>query len=153
MKHIGKPVIWLGDFNAHNPLWGSRIRDCNGSIVEEFMDRYGLVCVNDGRPTRFDIRTGAVSCIDLALASSEWARVGEWDSMDRYTLGSGQFPMLLRCGKTMQIEEQMKPGHFDYSKADWKKFAEKCDQALESLKGEGTIDEWSNSLCGMLLSI
>lgn len=42
----------------------------------------------------------------------------------------------------------MRPGYFDYSKADWKKFSEKCDQALE---GEGTIDEWINSLCEILL--
>lgn len=77
MEQIGEPVIWLGDFNARNPLWGSRVRDDNGSTVEEFMDRCGLVCMNDGRPTRFEIRTGAVSCIDLALASSELARVEE----------------------------------------------------------------------------
>lgn len=43
----------------------------------EFMDRYGLVCVNDGRPTRVEIRTGALSCIDLAPASSELAMVGD----------------------------------------------------------------------------
>ena len=88
------------------------------------MDKYGLVCVNDGRPTRFEIRTGAVSCVDLAIASSELARVGEWDSMDRYTLGSVHFPILLRFGKTL-VEEQVRPGYFDNSKADWKKFAEK----------------------------
>lgn len=72
MEQIGEPVIWLGDFNAHNPLWGSRVRDGNGSTVEEFMDKYGLVCVNDGRPTRFEIRTGAVSCIDYRRAGEAW---------------------------------------------------------------------------------
>ena len=74
---FGFLVIWLGDFNAHNPLWGSRMKDTNGGTMEDFMDKHGLVCMNDGRPTRFEIKTGAVSCIDLALASSEYARVGE----------------------------------------------------------------------------
>ena len=68
MEQIGAPVIWLGDFNAHKPLWGSRGKDTNRSTVEDFMDKYGLVCMNDGRATRFEIKTGAVSCIDLALA-------------------------------------------------------------------------------------
>lgn len=76
MEAVGAPVVWVGDFNAHNPLWGSRDRDCNGEIVEEVMDRHGLVCLNDGRPTRFDIGTGGVSCIDLAIVSAELVRKG-----------------------------------------------------------------------------
>ncbi len=60
-----------GDFNAHNPLWGSIGRNRNGEVVEELMDSRGLVYMNDGRPTRFDIRTGKVSCIDLTIASPE----------------------------------------------------------------------------------
>lgn len=78
----GAPVIWVGDFNSHNLLWGSRIKDNNGSTIEECMDSWGLVCLNDGRSTRFDIRTGSVSCIDLALASSELARVGEFGQIN-----------------------------------------------------------------------
>ena len=151
IEQIGVPIIWLGDFNAHNPLWGSKKRDVNGSTVEEFMDRYGLACVNDGRPTRLEIKTGVLSCIDLALASSELARVGEWDFMDRYTIGSDHFPILLRFGKTLLTEEQTGLGYFDYSKADWEKFREKCDSALGSINGEGTIDEWNNSLCAAIL--
>ena len=40
------------------------MKDTNESTVEDFMDKYGLVCMNDGRPTRFEIETGAISCID-----------------------------------------------------------------------------------------
>lgn len=120
MEQIRNPVIWVGDFNSHNPLWGSRIKDTNGNTIEEFMDRWRLVYLNDGRPTRFDIRTGNVSCIDLALASSELARVGEWDCLDRYTIGSDHYPILLRFGKTILSEEQDNQKFFNYSKADLK---------------------------------
>lgn len=58
------------------------------------------------RLTRFDIRTGAVSCIDLAFVSSDLARVGEWDFMDGYTMGSGHFLILLRFGKTLLTKEK-----------------------------------------------
>ena len=37
MGQVGSPCIWVGDFNAHNPLWGSRIKDRNGCNVEEFL--------------------------------------------------------------------------------------------------------------------
>lgn len=23
MEHVRGPVIWVGDFNAHNPVWGT----------------------------------------------------------------------------------------------------------------------------------
>lgn len=71
-----------GRINARSPLWGSGVRDLNGEVVENFMDGNNLVCLNDGRPTRFDIRTSRLSCIDLALASAVLARVGEWDNQD-----------------------------------------------------------------------
>lgn len=30
--------IWCGDFNAHISLWGSKLTDSNGEVVEELMD-------------------------------------------------------------------------------------------------------------------
>ena len=152
MEQIGAPIIWLGDFNAHNPLWGSRMKDTNGSTVEDFMDKHGLVCMNDGRPTRFEIKTGVGSCIDLALASSEYARVGEWDNMDRCSMGSDHFPILLKFGKTLLTDDQTRPTYFNYGTADWEKFSSKCDSGLDSVNGEGSIDERNNSLCAMILS-
>ena len=34
-----EPMVWVGDFNAHNELWGSKKRNRNGKIVEEFIDK------------------------------------------------------------------------------------------------------------------
>lgn len=55
MEKVRCPVIWVGDFNAHNPMWGSDHRDKNGVIIEEFLDKYELVVLNNGRPTRYQI--------------------------------------------------------------------------------------------------
>lgn len=41
-------VVWCGDFNAHNTLWGCEITNKNGDAVEEFLDSQTLVCLNDG---------------------------------------------------------------------------------------------------------
>lgn len=58
-------VIICGDFNAHSSLWGSTRTDENGRIIEEYMDEHNLVCLNDGRGTRFDVGRGTESAIDL----------------------------------------------------------------------------------------
>ncbi len=36
----------------YSTLWGSRITDANGSIIEEFIDYTNLVCINDRRGGR-----------------------------------------------------------------------------------------------------
>ncbi|XP_035277579.1 uncharacterized protein LOC118229593 [Anguilla anguilla] len=51
-------IVWCGDFNAHNTLWGSDKTDYNGQVVEELLDGKHLVCINDGRNTRIDVNTG-----------------------------------------------------------------------------------------------
>lgn len=53
MDKVREPVIWVGDFNSHNPLWGSSNRDANGAVIEEFLDKHRLSVLNDGRATRF----------------------------------------------------------------------------------------------------
>lgn len=41
---LGDKGTWCGDLNAHNSLWGSNITDVNGLVVDDFMERKGLVC-------------------------------------------------------------------------------------------------------------
>lgn len=67
LLNITPPVVWVGDFNAHNPLWGSQVRDENGVVVEELLDNCRLVIMNHWRPTRFDIRSVKMSCLDNHL--------------------------------------------------------------------------------------
>lgn len=45
---IGVPLMWIEDLNAHNELLGSKKKDRNGIVVEEFIDKYNLVVSSDG---------------------------------------------------------------------------------------------------------
>ena len=63
MGKVRRPVIWVGDFNAHNPLWGSDHRDSNG-LIEDFLDKYDVAVINDGKPTKYDILRNTCSHID-----------------------------------------------------------------------------------------
>lgn len=64
-------VIWCGDFNSHNSLWGGGHTDINGQKVETLLDERELVCLNDGRGTRVDVHTGRESVLDLIDSLSE----------------------------------------------------------------------------------
>lgn len=77
MEKVRCPVICVGDFNAHNPIWVSDHRDKNGVIIEEFLDKYELVVLNDRRPTMYQIVRNTFSHTDLSVAFSNLARLGE----------------------------------------------------------------------------
>ena len=49
-------VLWCGDFNSHNSLWGSNGTDANGTVMEEFIEYHNLVCINSGEGTRYNSR-------------------------------------------------------------------------------------------------
>lgn len=147
MDQVRNPVIWTGDFNAHNPLWGSKSKDKNGAVLEDFFDNHSLVMLNDGRATRFQVGSGKLSCLDLTFASAELARCGEWDLMDCYTMGSDHFPILSRFGRELKVEEGGGVERLDYCKADWDRFRQELFVGLGEVCSEGNVEEWSRSFC------
>lgn len=123
---VNTPVIWVGDFNSHNPLWGSNKKDNNGMVVEEFLETYNMAVINDGRPARFDMGKYTCSAIDLSLSSSNLSRTGEWDVLDRYTLGSDHFPILNRFGIELRVEMEESVSRYKFSLAKWEEFQEEA---------------------------
>ena len=61
----------LGDFNAHNPLWGSENLTPKGRVIETFITQNDLCLFNDGSYTFLHSGNGSYSAIDLSLASPE----------------------------------------------------------------------------------
>lgn len=57
MGHLEGKVIWCGEFNANSTLWG-KYNDKNGQVIEELIEIKNVVCHNDGRGTRINVRTG-----------------------------------------------------------------------------------------------
>ena len=49
-------VLWCGEFNSHNSLWGSNGTDAKGTVIEEFIEYHNLVCINSGEGTRYNSR-------------------------------------------------------------------------------------------------
>ena len=51
VNSIPKPVIIMGDFNAHGTDWGNRETTNRGRVMEQLMDRQQLNMLNDGTAT------------------------------------------------------------------------------------------------------
>lgn len=70
IRQLPAPYVLLGDFNAHNPLWGSQNYNSKGKIIEDILDSTNLILLNSGNPTHFNSNAGTFSNIDLAMADA-----------------------------------------------------------------------------------
>ena len=142
---IGEMCVWVGDFNAHNPLWGSERVDHNGKVVEDFLDRNDYVVLNDGRPTRYNILSNTLS-IELSFATSNLARVGEWDVMDRYSMGSDHYLIYCRFGRRLTVEIEELGIRHNFSRANWGEFMRIASELVGEVCSDGSINDWNSSL-------
>lgn len=123
-------IIFCGDFNAHNTLWGSIKTDDNGDILEEFMDDFKLVCLNDGRGTRFDTAHGTESAIDLSILSERIAGSSQWDVLNKHPLGSDHYPVFVKINQfDVRLEENWCP-RWKMREANWALFSMKASARL-----------------------
>ncbi len=131
----GERVIWCGDFNAHNTLWGGLLTDANGVIVEEMIERKNLVCINDGSYTRLDVNTGRESAIDLTFVSNSLGGIINWEVLRNCTIGSDHFPIISSIvNNEVRNVNQGNKGKWKYEKADWEKFKVLCEERLKLIK-------------------
>ncbi|XP_018360089.1 PREDICTED: uncharacterized protein LOC108759241 [Trachymyrmex cornetzi] len=71
-KHLqsygGSPMIVAGDFNSRSTLWGDRITNLRGRLLEDWAASLGLCCMNT-RMTSTCVRTTGESAVDVTWAS------------------------------------------------------------------------------------
>ena len=82
--------------------------------------------LNDGRPTRYHIVRNTSSRIDLSISSSNLARVGEWDVIESYTLGSDHYPILCRFGRDLRREVEKKVPDITFLRLNEIHFRREC---------------------------
>ncbi|KAG5832008.1 hypothetical protein ANANG_G00286560 [Anguilla anguilla] len=143
-------IVWCGDFNAHNTLWGSDKTDYNGQVVEELLDGKHLVCINDGRNTRIDVNTGKESVIDLTLVTNTLARLCEWDVYQEGTIGSDHYPIYSKINIVMVHNTENTGGKWIFGKANWGNFMTESGKHLQQISDNMSI-EMSN--CKILQGI
>lgn len=141
-----RKVIWCGDFNAHNIVWGGRHTDVNGRVIEELMDERELVCLNDGTGTRFNSVTGTDSVLDLTLVSSVMAGVSQWTVRTETTLGSDHYPVLCSIGGKVPVMPREGSQKWALHRADWEKFQDLCEEAVLSDVNLDSLESMNNQL-------
>ena len=65
INQLPPPYILMGDFSAKHTLWGDSVCDRWGNIISQLNDFNDVILMNDGSPTRHDIRHNTLSAIDL----------------------------------------------------------------------------------------
>ena len=127
INDCGPKFIFCGDFNSHNPIWGSNKTDKNGREVEQFLTDNNLVFLNDGTPTRQDPCTLLTSCIDLTIVTRNLSPKCNW-SVNNLILSSDNFLVTIditfqKNNSTILNGTQFSQ-NWSYHKADWDKYKE-----------------------------
>jgi exonuclease III len=67
VAQLPAPIIFMGDFNAHNTLWSCSTNDKRGQEVCDFILSSNLCLLNHKVPTYIHPATGSRSSLDLAF--------------------------------------------------------------------------------------
>jgi hypothetical protein len=114
----------MGDFNSHNPLWGSTSFNLKGHEMEKCILSHDLIIFNTTFPTRFDDYHLTNSTIDLTICHpSVYLDFNCTVFKDR--LGSDHYPIQLISTDTEPEEPERVP-RWNLSKADWQTFQALC---------------------------
>lgn len=126
-NQLPSPSLILGDFNGHNPLWGSAQINSTGYAIEEFLNSYELCLFNDGSYTYLHPGHGTFTSIDLSITHANLFLDFNW-SVLQDSHGSDHFPILLKLlHDRPQVSVKRK-----FSKADWNSFVDLCSQTITS---------------------
>lgn len=131
IKQLPKPFIILGDFNSHNPLWGSKKSDNRGKIIEKWIEHNDLFLLNNMQPTHFNSSYRSFSNIDLSLCNPSIApTISRWTNKDLQ--GSDHFPIQLLIHPTSVEPRTPCSTKWRLDKADWTGFNRYIDDKINS---------------------
>ena len=140
INNLPQPILLVGDFNAHSPLWDDNCREADtpGKKIEDLIDECNMHCLNEeDSPTHISRINGAIVSIDLAICSNRIANQFEWSALeDDYT--SDHFPILITH---LQHQTQTRTERYKTDKADWIKFKAQLSTNIPVFNENMNIEE------------
>lgn len=115
LAQLPSPLILLGDFNAHHPMWGNSGADTRGNTIETILNTHDLTPLNTGASTH-----GSGSAIDLTLVTTQLAPDFRWFPGDS-VLSSDHFP-LFTVLETLPATVELPAEVWNYKKGKWKSY-------------------------------
>jgi ribonuclease HI len=145
LDQLPSPVLLLGDFNAHNIIWGCNKTNNRGKVIEDFITRQDL-CVLNKKDTHTYLHpsSGSFSSIDLSICSPSLFLDLDW-AVAEDQCGSDHFPIFINSITQVAAE---KPPQWRLHKADWASFHSLCAQEinLNSFENHDTMEKFTAHL-------
>lgn len=136
VRQLPKPFILVGDFNSHNPLWGSEKIDARGKAVESWLDDTDLVILNSNEPTHHNLSSGTFSCIDLSICSASISHMVEW-TVENDLYDSDHFPLNIRLINGSDSNRlpiaPVRPPNWNFKKANWALYTDMLNDIFKNL--------------------
>lgn len=138
-EQLPTPYMLLGDFNSHNPIWGSQYANTKGKILENFINSNDLCLLNTPAHTHLHSGHGTYTTIDLTLCEPELLLEFSWKVWDDLC-GSDHFPIVITPERPHWSE---KTRYWKLSKADWPSFQLHCRERLSTAPTQSSdLNEW-----------
>ena len=135
----GSNDMLLGDLNAHAISWDNALEEAEkvrgieekrGEMIEEWMLKNDMACLNDGRGTHSNRKTGKESTPDLTIVHSTKADLYEWNVIEELG-GSDHKPILIkRQLDNMKKVNTKKTYKWNLKQGDLVKFSEQVEKDL-----------------------
>ena len=145
ISQFPKPFILLGDFNAHNHLWGSTNITSRGRLIENFINHHNLSLLNDGSPTYLHPATGSLTNIDLAICDPSLSiDFSNW-KVHSSLCGSDHFPILISSPPSALRD--FAP-NWCFPRADWVLFSDLCSSNISNtiLHAQDEVESFTKTL-------
>lgn len=139
ISQLPQPYMVLGDFNAHNTLWGDSQCDARGRLIENFLLSTGTCLFNKKEPTFYSTRHNKCSAIDLTIGSPSLLPHFEW-SVIKNPYGSDHYPIILHTAE--QLGHNTYPPRWKLESADWQRYRELSyvsRNSINSLSIDGAV--------------
>ena len=146
LKQVPTPRLILGDFNAHNPIWGGRSRDPRGALIEQLLLDENLILFNNGKHTYEKPDGTGSSALDLCVGDPGLGIEYQWDVLPE-NYGSDHFPTTL-THLVHKNKGEPRPQHWIMKKANTDLFKQMCVESIneEVANSQQPVKEFTNAL-------
>lgn len=124
LSQFNSPFMLLGDFNAHNMLWGSNHIDNRGAKIEKVIEDHQLNLLNSGVPTHFSFGYKTTSAIDLTLVSPILDIYFDWN-IDDDLHSSDHYPIIITVSNDQMKKDRKRK--WIIKKANWEMYKEELE--------------------------
>src|SRR5213080_3938511 len=118
LLQLPSPVLIMGDFNAHSPVWGGDKLDTRGRVIEEFIANNNLCLLNNKCSTYIHPASGSCTAIDLTICDARLFLDFNWKVYEDQC-GSDHYPIIVENLKAISV---LGIARWKHRKADWAKF-------------------------------